>query len=127
MFALSDFTQENGGTRIIPGSHRWDQDRSPEDNEIVSAEMPAGSAVMYLGNTLHGGGANRTQNTKRRGMFMGFCLGWLRTEEHTFLSTPIEAVRGMPERAQELLGYQSHLAIGVVNVDSPMRLLRNSS
>jgi hypothetical protein len=125
MFALSDFTRENGGTRIIPGSHRWDQDREPEDNEIVSAEMPAGSAVMYLGNTLHGGGANRTQNAKRRGMFMGFCLGWLRTEENFFLSTPIEAARVMPERVQELLGYEAHLGIGVVDIGSPMKLVRD--
>jgi len=127
MFALSDFKRENGATRIVPGSHRWDEKREPKPDEIAVAEMSAGSAVVYLGSTLHGGGANRTQSERRRGMFLGFCLGWLRTEENTFLSTPIEAVRGMPERAQELLGYQSHLAIGVVNVDSPMRLLRNSS
>jgi len=127
MFALSDFTRENGATRIIPGSHRWDQSRTPEEHEIVAAEMPAGSAVIYFGNTLHGGGANRTPDEYRRGMFMGFCLGWLRTEENFFLSTPIEAVRGMPKQVQELLGYEAHLGIGVVDVGSPMKLLRKSS
>jgi hypothetical protein len=126
MFALSDFTRENGGTRIAPGSHRWDQDRTPEDDEIVAAEMAAGSAVMYFGNTLHGGGANRTKDLNRRGMFMGFCLGWLRTEENFFLSTPIEAVRGMPKQVQELLGYEAHLGIGVVDIGSPMKLVRGT-
>jgi len=123
MFALSDFAEVNGATRIVPGSHRWDESREPKAEEIAIAEMPAGSAVMYLGSTLHGGGANRT-NERRRGMFLGFCLGWLRTEENTFLTTPIEAVRKMPRRAQELLGYQAHMAIGVVDVGNPMKLLR---
>jgi ectoine hydroxylase-related dioxygenase (phytanoyl-CoA dioxygenase family) len=89
--------------------------------------MASGSAVVYLGNTLHGGGANRTRNETRRGMFMGFCLGWLRTEENFFLSTPIEAVRGMPQQVQELLGYEAHLGIGVVDVGSPMKLVRQPS
>ena len=125
MFALSDFSLENGATRIAPGSHRWDEGREPEADEIAVAEMSAGSAVVYLGSTLHGGGANRTPGERRRGMFLGYCLGWLRTEENTFLSTPIEKVRSMPLRAQQLLGYESHLGIGVVDVGSPMKLLRD--
>ena len=63
--------------------------------------MPAGSAVYYLGRTLHGGGANLSKG-KRRGMFLGFVVGWLRTEENTFLSVPIKHVYDMPVRAQEL-------------------------
>ena len=94
---------------------------------FVIAEMSAGSAVLYLGSTMHGGGANQTQNERRRGMFLGFCLGWLRTEENFFLSTPIDAVREMPPEVQELLGYASHDSIGVVNVDSPMKLLQRST
>ncbi len=127
MFALTDFTKENGATRIVPGSHHWDQSRAPAEHEIVAAEMPAGSAVLYFGNTIHGGGANQTQDENRRGMFMGFCLGWLRTEENFFLSTPIEAVRGMPQQVQELLGYEAHLGIGVVDIGSPMKLVRQNS
>jgi ectoine hydroxylase-related dioxygenase (phytanoyl-CoA dioxygenase family) len=123
LFALSDFTGANGGTQVVPGSHLWEAGRRAEPDEIVQAEMPAGSALFYLGSTLHGGGANATADERRRGMFLGFVVGWLRTEENTFLSTPIEAVKGMPRRAQELLGYEAHLGIGVVDVGSPMKLL----
>ena len=126
MFALSDFTEANGATRIAPGSHRWDPKREAEPDELAVAAMPAGSAVVYLGSTLHGGGANQTPDKARRGMFLGYVLGWLRTEENSYLTTPIDAVRRMPLRAQELLGYEAHLGIGVVDVGSPMKLLRDA-
>ena len=86
--------------------------------------MKAGSALMYLGTTLHGGGANTTTSVWRRGMFLGYVIGWLRTEENTFLTVPLEKVRDMPTRIQELLGYKSHRGIGVVDVGSPMNLLQ---
>jgi ectoine hydroxylase-related dioxygenase (phytanoyl-CoA dioxygenase family) len=127
MFALTDFTRNNGATRIVPGSHCWEVLREPEAHEMAVAEMRAGSAVLYLGSTVHGGGANQTTDERRRGMFLGFCLGWLRTEENFFLSTPMDAVREMPRQVQALLGYESHVGIGVVNIDSPMNLLRRSS
>ncbi|MCH2172419.1 phytanoyl-CoA dioxygenase family protein [Myxococcota bacterium] len=123
IYALSDFRADNGGTRVVPGSHRWPLDRQPETHEIVSVEMPRGSAVYFLGSTIHGGGANSTTDQSRRGLFTGFVVGWLRTEENFFLSTPIEAVREMPERVQGWLGYDSYLGIGVVNVGSPRALL----
>ena len=119
IFALSDFTRDNGATRVVPGSHRWPLDRIAEEEEIAYAEMPAVSAIFYLGSTMHSGGANTTTDQSRRGMFTGFVVGWLRTEENFFLSTPIEAVREMPERVQGLLGYDSYLGIGVVDVGSP--------
>jgi hypothetical protein len=124
MFALTDFTTDNGATRVVPGSHLWAADRRPEPEEITYAEMSAGSALFYLGSTLHGGGANSTGGEWRRGMFLGFVVGWLRTEENTFLTVPIEAVKSMPVRCQELLGYKAHEGIGVVDVGSPMDLLR---
>lgn len=124
MFALSDFTAANGATQVVPGSHRWDATREPTAQEIVLAEMSAGSALLYLGSSLHGGGANTTSDESRRGMFLGFVVGWLRTEENTFLTVPIEQVRNMPVRCQELLGYKAHGGIGVVDVGSPMALLR---
>ena len=69
------------------------------------------------------GGANRTPSAPRRGMFVGFVVGWLRTEENTFLSVPLEKVRTLPVRARQLLGSESHVAIGVVDVRSPMAIL----
>ena len=123
MFALTDFTRANGSTQVALGSHRWQKNRTAKANEITYAEMKAGSALIYLGSTIHGGGANITANDKRRGMFLGYVLGWLRTEENTFLTVPIDQVRKMPKRIQELMGYKPHHAIGVVDVGSPMALL----
>ena len=124
MFALTDFTIENGCTQVVPGSHKWDPEREALPHEIQRAEMSAGSALVYLGNTVHGGGANTTTDTWRRGMFFGFVVGWLRTEEACLLTVPIEKVREMPTRVQELLGYKAHEGIGVVDVGSPMVLLQ---
>jgi ectoine hydroxylase-related dioxygenase (phytanoyl-CoA dioxygenase family) len=119
LYALSDFTAENGATRVVPGSHLWPANRKPKDHEVLAAEMPAGSAIYYLGKTLHGGGPNSTPNTKRRALYCGFALGWLRTKENFFLSTPIDAVREMPKTVQDLLGYETHGGVGVVDVGSP--------
>lgn len=123
MYALSDFTIANGATQVVPGSHRWEPDREPEPGEIVQAEMKAGSALYYLGSALHGGGANTTEDVRRRGMFLGYVVGWLRTEENMFLTVPMEAAKSMSTRVQELLGYKAHEGIGVVDVGSPMSLL----
>jgi ectoine hydroxylase-related dioxygenase (phytanoyl-CoA dioxygenase family) len=125
MIALTDFTEAKGATRIAPGSHRWEAAREPSDSELAVAAMPAGSAVVYLGSTLHGGGANRTEGEARRGLFLGYVLGWLRTEENSYLTTPIDTVREMPHRAQTLLGYEAHQGIGVVDVGTPMKMLRD--
>ena len=123
MFALTDFTIANGATQVVPGSHLWPPERQPLAEEITQAEMAAGSVLLYLGPTLHGGGANTTSDQWRRGMFLGYVLGWLRTEENTFLTVPMEAVRKMPTRCQELLGYKAHNGTGVVDIGSPMALL----
>ncbi len=124
MVALSDFTAANGATQVVPGSHLWPAEREPEAAEILQAKMPAGAALVYLGSTIHGGGANRTAAEARRGMFVGYVVGWLRTEENMFLTVPLEQVRGFPRRVQELLGYKAHRAIGVVDVGDPGAVLR---
>ncbi len=131
IIALEDFSAANGATRIVPGSHRWPRDRQPEESEIAVAEMPAGSAIVYLGSTIHGGGPNTTESTRRRGMHMSFNLGWLRTEENNYLSVPPDVARTLPERAQALLGYAAHDALmvgggylGVVDTRDPMELLK---
>ena len=130
LVALTDFTADNGATRLVPGSHRWDDDRYPTDDELEVAEMRAGSAVLYLGSTFHAGGTNVTENERRRGFHLSFVLGWLRTEENNTLATPPDIARTLPLRAQELLGYKAHDAIatgggylGTVDVRHPTELL----
>ena len=97
---------------------------------MVPAEMAAGSAVIYLGSTVHAGGANTTADQWRRGMHLSFCLGWLRTEENQFLATPLDVVRTLPRESQELLGFAAHDAIavgggylGTIDVQDPVELI----
>ncbi|MDH3706997.1 MAG: phytanoyl-CoA dioxygenase family protein [Acidimicrobiia bacterium] len=129
--ALSDFTADNGATRLVPGSHRWDDpSRYPADDELVVADMPAGAAILYLGSTYHAGGTNVTADEWRRGFHLSFVVGWLRTEENNVLATPPDVARHLPRRAQELLGYGAHDAIatgggylGTLDVRDPVELL----
>lgn len=107
LLALGDYTAEMGATRVVPGSHMWEEGREPLVDEIAVAEMEPGSAVLYLGATLHAAGPNTTL-TPRRGMHTSFCLGWLRTEENLYLAVPEQRARKMPRRAQELLGFGIH-------------------
>ena len=130
VIALVDFSAELGATVVAPGSHRWARERQPEPGELACAEMPAGSAVVYLGSTIHAGGRNSTADRWRRGMHMSFVVGWLRTEENNYLSTPPEVARTLSRRAQELLGYAAHDAIavgggylGAVDLLDPVELL----
>jgi ectoine hydroxylase-related dioxygenase (phytanoyl-CoA dioxygenase family) len=99
-------------------------------DEITSAEMPAGSAVIYLGSTIHAGGANITKGDWRRGLHLSYVLGWLRTEENHYLSTPPDKAYALPRAAQELLGYAAHDAVGsgggylgAVDLRDPMEML----
>ena len=139
VIAFVDFTRENGATRVVPGSHRWpDRNLSPieqvmqsrpSDDQIAYAEMPAGSAVVYLGGTIHGGGSNST-DVPRRGAHLSYCLGWLRTEENNYLSIPPSLAATLPRQAQELIGYAVHDSIprgggylGMVRMQDPVELL----
>lgn len=130
ILALEEFTADNGATRLVPGSHRWPRDRQPTGAEIAVAEMPAGAGVIYLGSTLHAGGANTTKQGRRRGVHLSYVLGWLRTEENNVLATRPEVASQLPRRAQELLGYGVHDAIrsaggylGMVGLRNPADLL----
>jgi ectoine hydroxylase-related dioxygenase (phytanoyl-CoA dioxygenase family) len=132
VIALVDFRAETGATVVVPGSHRWERGRQPKPEELACAEMPAGSAVVYLGSTIHAGGRNSTPDGWRRGMHMSFVVGWLRTEENHYLSTPPDVARSLPRRSQELLGYVAHDAIasgggylGAVDLLDPIDLLAN--
>jgi ectoine hydroxylase-related dioxygenase (phytanoyl-CoA dioxygenase family) len=130
VIALEEFSASNGATRVVPGSHRWPLERQAEPGELVAAEMQAGSAIIYLGSTIHGGGPNTTADRRRRGMHLSYTLGWLRTEENHYLSTPPDVARTLSRQAQELLGYAAHDAIatgggylGTVDTRDPLDML----
>jgi ectoine hydroxylase-related dioxygenase (phytanoyl-CoA dioxygenase family) len=123
MWPLDDFTEANGATRIVPGSHRWTDQLPGPDSETVAIEMPAGSALIYLGSVWHGGGANRTEHA-RLGVVLHYAVAWLRPVENHVLAVPQEVVAGLPERMQELLGYNiCSPFIGYVDGRHPRRLL----
>jgi ectoine hydroxylase-related dioxygenase (phytanoyl-CoA dioxygenase family) len=107
MFAVSDFTAENGATQVVPGSHLWtDFDRAPDPGEICQAVMPAGSGMIYTGRVLHGAGRNVTDDVFRYGMHLSYVLGWLTPEEAGPLGTSWDEVAHLPARAQRLLGWR---------------------
>jgi ectoine hydroxylase-related dioxygenase (phytanoyl-CoA dioxygenase family) len=124
MWALDDFTTENGATRLVTGSHRWERPRQPgPDDRIVEATMPAGSVMFYTGSILHGGGANRTE-TPRLGVILEYVAGWLRPQENHVIGVPPEVVANLPERLQELLGYNIYPPfVGYVDGRHPRRFL----
>ena len=109
MFALSDFTAENGATRVVPGSHLWsDFSRQATDAEITQAVMPAGSGMIYLGKTLHSAGANKTENEARFGMHLSYVLGWLTPEEAGCLGVTEDRAKTFTKQQQQLLGYRCY-------------------
>jgi ectoine hydroxylase-related dioxygenase (phytanoyl-CoA dioxygenase family) len=123
MWTLCDFTEANGATRVVPGSHRWEEGRRPRDDEAVAAEMPAGSVLFYRGSLWHGGGANRTDRP-RLGVVLEFAASWLRPQETQLLAVPPDVVAGLPERLQELLGYNIYPPfLGYVDGRHPRRSL----
>ena len=105
IWAITDFTKTNGATCLVPGSQIWDKDRVPLENEIVYAEMSAGSVLLYGGSILHGGGSNTTESEDRLGVFIHYCLSWLRQEENQYLSCPPEIAKDLPPELRELMGY----------------------
>lgn len=107
MWALDDFTEENGATHVIPGSHKWTDRRPQPGDHQEQAVMPAGSVMLFLGSVYHGGGANNSDRP-RLGVILEFCASWLRAQENHYLGVPKSIVREVPERLQELLGYNIH-------------------
>jgi ectoine hydroxylase-related dioxygenase (phytanoyl-CoA dioxygenase family) len=125
MVAATEFTSGNGATRVIPGSHRWDDDRPPREHETVPARMRPGSALLWLGSTYHGAGANGSA-APRTGLSYAYDLGNLRQEENQYLSVPPEVARQYPEDIQRLLGYEACPPMcGLVDLNDPMFLLRD--
>ena len=104
IWALDDFTEENGATRVIPHSLLDPPSAITDDHRALPATMPKGSIVLYTGRTIHGGGANRSQKV-RRALNVDYILGWLRQEENQYLSCPPDVARELPEHVQKLAGY----------------------
>jgi ectoine hydroxylase-related dioxygenase (phytanoyl-CoA dioxygenase family) len=124
MWALTDFTEANGATRVVPGSHLWDH--SPDYGrayDSVAAEMPRGSVLVWHGSLWHGGGANRT-GEQRVGIAMNYCAGFLRQQENQQLGIPSEIARGFSRRLQRLCGYGVYRGlIGHIDKSDPIGLL----
>jgi ectoine hydroxylase-related dioxygenase (phytanoyl-CoA dioxygenase family) len=105
LYAATDFTAQNGATLVVPGSHLWDDARTPSLDEAVPAVMRRGSGLIYLGSTYHGGGQNRTTDELRTAIIISLARGYLRQEENQYLVVPHDIVRRYPRRVQQLLGY----------------------
>lgn len=139
--AVDAFTADNGGTEVIPGSHLWSEAEAggdyrsgnrEDDPEFarrmagrgIAIEMPAGSCIVFAGNLLHRGGANRSA-APRRAFSIQYCQPWARTQENYFLAVPPEQARAMNPRIQALLGYAIHPPfMGHVAGRHPLRILR---
>ena len=124
MWPLDEFTSDNGATRFIPGSHRWDPGRGPAPHDAVeTATLSPGSVMFYLGSLWHGGGANRT-GRPRLGVILEYAAAWLRPQENHCLAVPRSVVRQLPERLQELLGYNIYPPfLGYVDGTHPRKVL----
>jgi ectoine hydroxylase-related dioxygenase (phytanoyl-CoA dioxygenase family) len=125
MWALTDFTAENGATRILPGTHL--ADRNPEIGQehpgAVAAEMAKGSILVFNGSVWHGGGANRT-GARRVGIAMNYCAGWIRQQENQQLGIPREIARGFSPGLRKMVGYGIYRGLlGHVDKCSPVDLL----
>ena len=123
IWALQDFTEENGATLVIPGSHSWDQARLAkvfgtnlglESPLVTPAVMPKGSCLVYASSTLHAGGDNTSADDVRWGLRLAYNLAFLRQEENQFMSVPSDVARRLPDALQALLGYDTLGALGYV-------------
>jgi ectoine hydroxylase-related dioxygenase (phytanoyl-CoA dioxygenase family) len=124
MWALTDFTEANGATRVVPGSHT--ADGSPDYGapyDSVAAEMPKGSVLVWHGSLWHGGGANTT-GERRVGIAMNYCAGWIRQQENQQLGIPRETAAGFSPRLRELCGYGIYNGLmGHINKHDPVEML----
>ena len=124
MWAFTDFTEENGATRIVPGSHLLDHGPNPKDKiETIPALMKRGSVLVWHGSLWHGGGANTTSE-RRLGIAMNYCAGFIRQQENQQLGVPRDVARKFSPRLQQMLGYGVYRSlIGHINKRDPIELL----
>ncbi|MEM7250266.1 MAG: phytanoyl-CoA dioxygenase family protein [Pseudomonadota bacterium] len=104
MWAIDDFTAENGATLVMPGTHRIADDHPPRDGKVVRAEMSAGSVMMWDGSLFHAGGTNQT-NRARLGVTVIYARAWLRQQENQFVAIPPSEAMALPRNLQKLIGY----------------------
>lgn len=128
MWAITDFTKENGATRFVPGSHRA-PDHPPPFGDIdgaICAEMPRGSILVYNGSLWHGGGSNQT-DSRRVGVAMNYCAGWIRQQENQLLGIPLEVARTFSPRLRKLVGWGLYKRLmGHIDKCTPEYLLDGS-
>lgn len=105
MWALDDFTSENGATRIWPRSHAMAPDSMLAEDQSIKAVMPRGSVAIFLGSTLHAGGAN-VSSRSRRGLIVSYCQAWLKPWENQWLAYPPDIARTFSPDIAKLIGYQ---------------------
>jgi ectoine hydroxylase-related dioxygenase (phytanoyl-CoA dioxygenase family) len=124
MWAISDFTEANGATRLVPESHLWDHGPDPSaEIESIPATMKRGSVLVWHGSLWHGGGANTT-GERRVGLAMNYCAGFLRQQENQQLGVPREVARKFSPRLKRLLGYGVYRSlIGHIDKRDPIELL----
>lgn len=128
IWAMSDFSEHNGATRLIPGSQDWPNDFGHSVDETVPAEMTKGSCLLYTGKVYHGGGENRSDET-RTGLNITYNSAWLRQEENQYLSVPREVAETLDDDLLRLMGYQiGAYALGYIDdVRDPIEALRGGS
>jgi len=115
IWAMTDFTEENGATRVIPGSHLHADRLEYKESDTEPAEMEQGSVVFYSGALYHGGGGNRS-SAPRMGVNLTYSRSWLRQEENQYLSVPHDVARGLPDELLRLIGYaRGAYALGYVD------------
>jgi len=124
MWAITDFTEENGATRLCPGTHLADHSPNPlEYYDSIPAEMEKGSVLVWVGSLWHGGGANRTDR-RRVGIAMNYCAGFVRQQENQQLGIPLATIKRFPRRLQELCGFSIYAGLmGHIDKQHPGKLL----
>jgi ectoine hydroxylase-related dioxygenase (phytanoyl-CoA dioxygenase family) len=128
IWAMTDFNEENGATRVIPGSQDWPVALDHGVDETVPAEMTKGSCLLYTGKVYHGGGANQSAAV-RTGLNITYCVAWLRQEENQYLSCPPDVALTLDDELLRLMGYRiGAYALGYVDdVRDPLDALRGAT